>query len=109
MKPVGLEVFSFETTWYGKTPHFAPALSFLGLKDKPKRMLIFFLAVYNNVMILLSPAPLREAFSLLWLCATDIHNTLIPLEKKKKTVGETPVRGHVTGNSSSPTIPWRGY
>lgn len=83
VKLVGLEVFGFETTWYGRTPRFAPALSFLDLKEKPKSMLIFFLAVYNSVMILLSPAPLRGAFSLMQLFYADIRKTLIPLEKKK--------------------------
>jgi len=53
-----------------------------GLKRHQTSTLIFFLAVYNNAMILLAPAPLRGAFSLVWLCFTDIRNTLIPLEKK---------------------------
>lgn len=81
---MGLEVFGFESTQYGKTPRFPPALSFLDLKEKPKSMLIFFLAVYNNVMILLSPAPLWEAFSLVRLCYTGTRNSLIHLVKKKK-------------------------
>lgn len=71
-------------------------------------MLIFFLAVYNNVMILLSPAPLQGAFSLVRLCYTDIRNTLIPLLKKKE-VSETSLRDRATGNGSSPALPWRGY
>lgn len=79
---VGLEVLGFETTRYGMIPWFTSALSFLGLKEKPK-MLIFFPAAYNNMMILLSPAPQQGASSFLQLCYTDICNTLISLGKEK--------------------------
>lgn len=82
---VGLEVLGFETTRYGmipRIPRFASALSFLGLKEKPK-MLIFFPAAYNNMMILLSPAPQQGASSFLQLCYTGICNTLISLGKEK--------------------------
>lgn len=82
MKVVSLEAFSFETEWDDKIPRLSPALSFWDLKEKPKSLLIVLLTVYNNVVILLSPAPRRGASSLVRLCYTGIHNTLIRVENK---------------------------
>lgn len=53
---VGLEVFSL----CDKTPCFTPALSSLDLEQRPKIILILFLAVYNNGVILLSQLQCRE-------------------------------------------------
>lgn len=77
-----MEAFSFETRWDDKIPSLSPALSFLDIKEKPKSLLIFLLAVDNNVVIPLSPAPPRGASSLVRLCYTGTHNTLILVENK---------------------------
>lgn len=83
VKLVGLELLSFETIWYGIIPWFASALSFLDLEEKPKKTLIFFQAVYKDVMIPLNPATRQGTSFLLRLCYTDICNASNSLRKEK--------------------------
>lgn len=83
VKLVGLELLSFETIWYGIIPRFASALSFLDLEEKPKKTLIFFQAVYKDVMIPLNPATRQGTSFLLRLCYTDICNASNSLRTEK--------------------------